>query len=110
MGKFPYLFLPEGDLCMRRQKTDRKATPGLRTARRRLLQSHSRCHFFAYGRTKLWDRYVFWKSFLYNLRVTFDDTDADVRSLAFLSRLTEALHASPFYSHLECGTVIGIGT
>jgi hypothetical protein len=36
--------------------------------------------------------------------------DADVRSLAFLSRLTEALHVSPFYSHLECGTVMGIGT
>lgn len=39
-----------------------------------------------------------------------DDTDADVRSLAFLGRLTEVLHVSPFYSHLECGTVMSIGT
>ncbi|KAI0308156.1 hypothetical protein B0F90DRAFT_129062 [Multifurca ochricompacta] len=29
-------------------------------------------------------------------------SDADVRSLAFLSRLTEALHASPFRSYLKC--------
>ncbi|KAI0257190.1 hypothetical protein BJV78DRAFT_1277757 [Lactifluus subvellereus] len=34
-------------------------------------------------------------------------TDADVRSLAFLSRLAEALHASPFHSYLKCETVIG---
>ena len=36
--------------------------------------------------------------------------DADVRSLAFLSRLTKALHASPFSSHLKCETLTGIGT
>jgi len=35
-------------------------------------------------------------------------TDADVRSLAFLSRLTEALHASPFSSYLKCETLTGI--
>ena len=49
------------------------------------------------------------------LRVSFKrnnllDADADVRSLAFLSRLTEALHASPFSSHLKCETFTGIGT
>ena len=38
------------------------------------------------------------------------NADADVRSLAFLSRLTEALHASPFFSYLKCETLIGIGT
>ena len=49
------------------------------------------------------------------LRVSFKrnnllGADADVRSLAFLSRLTEALHASPFSSHLKCETFTGIGT
>ena len=38
------------------------------------------------------------------------NADADVRSLAFLSRLTEALHASPFCSYLKCETLTGIGT
>jgi hypothetical protein len=38
------------------------------------------------------------------------NVDADVRSLAFLSRLTEALHASPFCSYLKCETLTGIGT
>ena len=38
------------------------------------------------------------------------DTDADVRSLAFLSRLTEALYASPFCSYLKCETLTGTGT
>ncbi|KAI0278117.1 hypothetical protein BGY98DRAFT_1089631 [Russula aff. rugulosa BPL654] len=35
-------------------------------------------------------------------------TDADVRSLAFLSRLTETLRASPFCSYLKCETLTGI--
>lgn len=39
-----------------------------------------------------------------------DGADADVRSLAFLSRLTSALHASPFCSYLKCETFTGIGT
>ena len=38
------------------------------------------------------------------------NADADVRLLAFLSRLTEALHASPFCSYLKCETLTGIGT
>ena len=38
------------------------------------------------------------------------NADTDVRSLAFLSRLTEALHASPFCSYLKCETLTGIGT
>ena len=38
------------------------------------------------------------------------NADADVRSLAFLSRLTEALHASPFCSYLKCETLTGVGT
>jgi hypothetical protein len=38
------------------------------------------------------------------------NADADVRSLAFLSRLTEALHASKFCSYLKCETLTGIGT
>jgi hypothetical protein len=38
------------------------------------------------------------------------NADADVRSLTFLSRLTEALHASPFCSYLKCETLTGIGT
>ncbi|KAF8274142.1 hypothetical protein EI94DRAFT_1714815 [Lactarius quietus] len=32
-------------------------------------------------------------------------TDTDIRSLAFLSRLTEALHASPFDSDLGCDAI-----
>ena len=39
-----------------------------------------------------------------------DDADADVRSLGYLSRLTEALHSSPFCSYLKCETLTGIGT
>ncbi len=36
-----------------------------------------------------------------------NDTDTDIRSLAFLSRLTEALHASPFDSDLGCDAISG---
>ncbi|KAI9512526.1 hypothetical protein F5148DRAFT_1007960 [Russula earlei] len=43
-----------------------------------------------------------------NLAELNSGTDADVRSLAFLSRLTEALHASPFFMRLKCETAIGI--
>lgn len=34
-----------------------------------------------------------------------NDSDTDIRSLGFLSRLTEALHASPFDSDLGCNAI-----
>jgi hypothetical protein len=34
-----------------------------------------------------------------------NDADTDIRSLAFLSRLTETLHASPFDSDLGCDAI-----
>lgn len=49
-------------------------------------------------------------AFFVSLTTRVTDTDADVRSLAFLSRLTHALHASPFYARFECKMVIGTGT
>ena len=35
----------------------------------------------------------------------FNDADTDIHSLAFLSRLTETLHASPFDSDLGCDAI-----
>ena len=37
--------------------------------------------------------------------MSLNDADTDIRSLAFLSRLTEALHTSPFDSDLGCDAI-----
>jgi len=98
---------------MHHQKTGRKATQNLRTTCRRLLQGHSLCDLLKHHQAKFRERYIFFRGFSVSLTEKSDflgDANADVRPLAFLSHLTVVLHASPFYSRLECKTAIGAGT
>ena len=94
---------------MRHQKADGQTARCLRTTCGGLLQSNSHGHIFEYSRVKFRDWYVSKVVFPFCPRLNFD-ADADVRSLAFLSRLSEALYASLFYSHLKCEAGIGIGS